>query len=264
MWALWGALLLTMMIAWPVLAQDADLPSEDVSAQGDDPGIFENTLKKQEQVEPTDNDPHAGRGSWQRPPPEIQAEQDPTVPRAATGAIFVPSMTNPRLEPQYEVWKDGEKLVALNTGTKYFVTPGTYEVHVGSGTEEDKLIFDVEVVEGRITYIPVEWSGITIAVVDERGAPFRGSYEIVTLRERRYVGLGIGALVAQGEEIETWLLPPGEYMIVSGGESYQARRNFVTLRLPPGKLIQYTIVLDSTTEDLLLSLIHISEPTRPY
>src|SRR5690606_24091128 len=35
------------------------------------------------------------------------------------------------------------------------------------------------------------------------------------------------------------------------GESYQARRNFVTLRVRPGELVNFTLVLDEETGDLL-------------
>ncbi len=90
-----------------------------------------------------------------------------------------------------------------------------------------------------------------VNVVDARGNPFRGSYELVRMPARDYVGLGLGAAIAQGERLSTWVLYPGRYMILLAGESYQARRNFVTLRLPPGELVQYTLVLDSDTGELL-------------
>ena len=201
--------------------------------------------------EPTRGDPHSGSATWQMPPPVEQADRDGQIPPAATGAIFVPAMTDPQGEPAYLVKKDGVTLVRTTVGRKTWVAPGTYRVLVGSGVPENMLEFEVDVVDGRTTFVPVEWSGLVVTVTSQRGTPFRGSYELVRLPEREYVGLGLGADIARGETLPTWLLRPGKYMILAAGESYRARKNFVTLRLVPGELVSYTLVLDESTGDLL-------------
>jgi hypothetical protein len=233
------SLLLPALLCWPLRAH----------AQSDDP-LQTLSQALEEQVEPTDSDPHAGRQSWQSEPPEVQADRDPQLAPAATGAIFVPSLTDGRLEPQYIVRIPGGQDLLRRTGTKAYVLPGTYEVLVGSGSPESMLAFDVTVVEGRTTFVPVEWGGLVIAVVNERGRPFRGTYELVTMPNRKYVGLGLGALLSEGERLSTWFLAPGTYLLVTGNESYQARRNFATLRIIPGQLIIYTIVVDQNTGEL--------------
>ncbi|PKN54730.1 MAG: hypothetical protein CVU56_24995 [Deltaproteobacteria bacterium HGW-Deltaproteobacteria-14] len=197
-------------------------------------------------------DPHGRYGTWDAPRPAVQADQDPRIGPAATGAVFVPAMTDSVLEPLYLV-RDaaGDEVAATPMGRKTFLVPGRYTVVVGSGPEEGRLSFDTVVVEGRVTWVPAEWTGLVVNVVDARGNPFRGSYELVRMPARDYVGLGLGAAIAQGERLSTWVLYPGRYMILLAGESYQARRNFVTLRLPPGELVQYTLVLDSDTGELL-------------
>ena len=200
---------------------------------------------------PIEGDPHGGHTDWTTPSPEEQINRDPTLIDAAGGAIFVPAMTDGEKEPFYIVRKDGKEIATARPGTKIPVPPGEYEVLVGSGDPEQKLAFDVTVVEGRITIIPAEWGGLVIAVLDERGTPIRGTYELITLPERQYVGLGLGAILAEGEQLTTWVIPPGLYMLLSSGESYQARRNFATLRVLPGKLMRYTVVLDENTGDLL-------------
>lgn len=201
---------------------------------------------------PTLGDPHGRHGTWDRPRPAVQAEQDPRIGPAATGAIFVPAMTEPMLEPPYVVRDAGGAEVATTpTGRKTFVPAGRYTVVVGSGPEESRPTFDVAVVEDRVTWVPAEWSGLVVNVVDGRGNPFRGSYELVRLPEREYVGIGLGAAIAQGERLSTWLLYPGRYLLLLAGEGYQARRNFVTLRLAPGELVPYTLVLDEDTGELL-------------
>ncbi len=199
----------------------------------------------------TQGDPHGGSESWLQPVPALQVEQDPHLRPAATGGIFVPAMSSGQAEPQFQVLQ-GEHLVAeTRTGSMVYVLPGLYTVLVGSGVPENMLVFDVRVVEGLVTFVPVEWSGLLVNVVNDRGTPFRGAYELVRLPSRDYVGLGLGAAISEGEQLSTWLLWPGTYMILSPGESYQARKNFVTLRLPPGQLVQYTLVMDPETGDIL-------------
>ena len=200
---------------------------------------------------PVLGDPHGGSATWIRPQPKIQAQEAPGLGEAATGAIFVSAMTSATMEPSFEVMQGGKHVATSQTGRKVFVQPGVYDVFVGSGGLGNRLEFSATVVEGRVTYVPVEWSGLVVNVVDESGKPFRGSYELVRMPDREYVGLGLGAEIAQGERLSTWLLRAGTYMILAAGESYQARRNFVTFRLPPGRLIQYTLVLDDETGDLL-------------
>ena len=204
-----------------------------------------------DEEDPIDGDPHCGVETWLQPSPAVQLEQDPALRPAASGGIFVPALTRSTSEPFYQVLQEGKLLDEKRTGRVSYVSPGVYTVLVGSGVPENKLEFEVNVVEGLVTFVPVEWGGLLINVVDERGTPFRGSYELVRMPSREYVGIGLGAELAQGEQLDTWLLWPGTYMILASGESYQARKNFTTLRLPPGQLIQYTIVLDTDTGDLM-------------
>ena len=196
-------------------------------------------------------DPHGGAATWLSDPPLEQAAMDKGIPPAATGAIFVPEMTYGLREPIVLIMRGEEAVAAVNTGTKAWVKPGDYEVLVGSGAPESRLRFAAHVVEGETTFIPVDWGGLRITVSNERGTPFRGSYELVRLPEREFFGLGLGAATAEGEVLSTWLLPPGKYLILSAGESYRARKNFTTVRILPGELVQFTLVLDEATGDML-------------
>ena len=198
-----------------------------------------------------DPDPFKAAETWTAPPPRDQADKDTARPPAATGAIFVPTMTDARFEPKYVVRKDGAVVAEVSMGRKIWVRPGTYSVLVGSGDIGEKLEFEAVVVENRTTFVGAEWSGLRVTVVNERGTPFRGSYELVRMPEREFVGLGLGAALAQGETLATWLVTPGKYMLLAAGESYRARKNFATVRLPAGELVRYTLVLDETTGDVL-------------
>ena len=132
-----------------------------------------------------------------------------------TGSIFVPAMTRSSTEPKYRVFEGTKQVASALPGEKVFVTPGDYTVVVGSGAEESLMRFDVVVAEGETTFIPVLWSGLLVTVLDERGNSFRGSYELVKMPERDFVGIGLGADLAKGERLTSWYLPPGLYMILS-------------------------------------------------
>ncbi|GMV40746.1 MAG: hypothetical protein AMXMBFR64_24620 [Myxococcales bacterium] len=197
-----------------------------------------------------EGDPHGGSGTWLQPRPAEQAERDPALDPAGKGAIFVPAMTDPLVEPAYIVMRRDKVVARKQPGERAWVLPGEYTVLVGSGVPEARLEFEATVVEGRTTFVPVEWAGLVVNVINERGSSIRRSYELVHLPDFEYVGIGLGAEIAEGEQLRTWLLRPGRYMILGEGESYQARKNFFTLRLAPGELVRYTLVVNEETGDL--------------
>ncbi|MFA5624454.1 MAG: hypothetical protein WC966_05300 [Bradymonadales bacterium] len=196
-------------------------------------------------------DPHDGSATWMQPSPSIQQSRDAKLRRLAMGGIFVPAMTLSIAEPKYRVLDgEGEQVEEAFMGTTVYVPSGSYVVEVGTGATEDRLVFDVQVEDGDVTFVPVEWSGLVVKVVNERGGTFRGNYELVRLPERAYVGLGTGALISEGEHINTWLLWPGKYMLISAGEGYQARKNFITVELKSGALSLVTLVMDEESGDI--------------
>ena len=196
-------------------------------------------------------DPHHGYKTWLSPSPQKQRERNAQLPSMMKGGIFVPAMTMGMVEPRYQVFKEDTKIDESMTGMTSYVDPGDYTVVVGTPVTKEMMEFDVHVVEGSVTTVPVEWSGLVVKVVNDHGATIHGNYEIVSLPDRSYIGLGSGALINEGERLNTWLLWPGKYMIISAGEGYQARKNFITISLAPGELSRVTLVLDEDTGDLL-------------
>jgi hypothetical protein len=182
--------------------------------------------------------------TWLVAPSRIQAEQAGRLIPVGKGAIFVPAMSDPAREPPYVVEKDGEVVETAAMGSHAVLDPGIYRVLLGSGTLGDRFSRRVLVKERRTTIVPATWGGVVVNVVDERSVPFRGSYELVALPSRTNYGLGLGADIELGEEVRTWLLPPGTYMLIKTGESYQARTDFYTFRLLPGELLRLTLVQD--------------------
>ena len=197
-------------------------------------------------------DPHKQSRTWLSRSPSQQISHDAQLRPLSGGGIFVPTMTGGHSEPKYQIYDaNGKNVDEARTGTTTYVPAGKYTVHVGTPVSHDNLEFQVNVVEGDITVIPVEWSGLIVKVVNDRGTTIRGNYEIVSLPDRSYIGLGTGALLNEGEMLSTWLLWPGKYMIISAGEGYQARKNFITVSLDPGELSRLTLVVDEETGDIL-------------
>ncbi|MBR4986032.1 MAG: hypothetical protein IKY83_09875, partial [Proteobacteria bacterium] len=197
-------------------------------------------------------DPHRGSRTWQSPDPTTQLERDAQLQPVLKGGIFVPAMSHGLNEPKFLVLdRDGKTIAESHTGSTAYVSTGDYKVTVGSPVAGERPEFAVHVVEGAITTVPVEWSGLIVKVVNDRASMIRGNYEIVSLPDRSYIGLGSGALVNEGERLSTWLLWPGQYMIISAGEGYQARKNFITVKLSPGELSRVTLVLDEESGNIL-------------
>jgi hypothetical protein len=190
--------------------------------------------------------------TWQTPNPRTQLEADPTLLPVGRGGILVPSMTEPRLEPRVRVTDlEGQAVADAMSGATIVVHPGEYLVHVGSGGLDDQLTVRVKVHEGRTEVVEPVWAGLRVEVVNAHAVPFRGTYELVALPSRSSLGVGFGARVEMGERVDTWLLPPGTYMLLKPGENYQARANFFTLRLGQARLESFTLVLNEDTGDFL-------------
>ncbi|MFH1529709.1 MAG: hypothetical protein ABIK09_03120 [Pseudomonadota bacterium] len=186
---------------------------------------------------------------WFRGAPLIQRDQDPTLVPMGKGAVFVPCMSDPELEPPYMLYDEEGQVDTAPTGTRIVARPGSYRVIIGSGPVGERVVRPVEIIEGKTTMVPPDWAGLRIQVVDENTIPFRGEYELVTMPGMQNYGVGRGAQLEQGERIHTWLMEPGLYMLLKVGESYQARQNFFTFRVRPGVLEQLTLVADPSTGD---------------
>lgn len=178
-----------------------------------------------------------------------QLVEDDTPMPVGFGAVFLPALSGGDREPPVALYRD-DKLVAEGAmGRRIVVEPGRYEVRLGSGAVTQQITLPVQVDADRVTAIPPKWAALEIEVVDEQFIPFRGTYEVIRMEDRAEFGLGFGADELLGEELRTWILPPGLYKIIRAGGTYRDRTNFATVRLVPGRLTRFTLVMDPDTGD---------------
>jgi hypothetical protein len=178
-----------------------------------------------------------------------QLDKDSTLIPYGKGALFVPAMTNPLDEPTIAVVKNGQVVAEGTTGARIALVPGTYQVRLGSGADEQRLDVQATVREKHTTVVPVSWAGLQVHVVDEQYGSLRGSYELIRVADREYIGIGFGTDELAGEPVSTWVVRPGLYKIVRVGENYRARKNFATVRLEEGNLTHFLLVLNKDTLD---------------
>ncbi len=178
-----------------------------------------------------------------------QMERDPTIVPFGKGAIFVPAMTNPLDEPPVSIWQDDRRVAQGTTGKRIILSPGTYNVHMGSGTVDQRFSVQTSVRELFTSVVPASWAGLAVHIVDEQMSSLRGSYELIRVEDREYLGIGFGADEEAGEPVSTWILRPGLYKIVRVGETYRARRDFSTVRLTSGRLTHFQLVQDASTAE---------------
>jgi hypothetical protein len=181
--------------------------------------------------------------TWEAPPLAEQMSAERASVPMGMGGIFVPRFTEANDEPDVEILStDGESVKGGEPGQTFSVEPGSYFVMLGSGSHRQRIVRQVEVTEAKTTPVMPDWSGLTIETVDSTTIAFRGEYELLRIDEFEPYGRGFGADPELGEKSKTWVLKPGTYKILGRGEGYNNLRNFITVRLLPGELVNVLLV----------------------
>lgn len=181
-----------------------------------------------------------------------QVANDPTPIPVGRGAVFLPAFTNGTREPPVAVYQGRKRVAEGRMGERIVLDPGDYQVQLGSGTGQEQLQIKVHVAEGQTTVLPRRlWSGLIVNVVDQQFVPFRGAYELIRMETREDYGLGFGADQLQGEQLRVWIMPAGLYKIIRSGGTYRDRTDFATVRLQPGELTRFSLVVDPATGQFL-------------
>ena len=184
--------------------------------------------------------------TWTARRSRAQLAMDPTLIPKGKGMLFVPAMTSGFQEPNYQIYQDSKKITTRETGAGALLTPGTYDLLIGSGTIAQMMRREVEIAEGKTTLIKPWWSSLVIDVIDETRTSIKESYELFEEADRKNYGVGFGVEEERGEAVKTWLLKPGTYTIVKVGENVATPRKF-SVRLLPGELTQRNLVVDDNT-----------------
>lgn len=202
--------------------------------------------------------------TWEAPPLAEQMSSVKNGVAMGMGGIFVPRFTEANDEPDIEVMSpDGTHLKSGEPGQIFSVEPGSYYVLVGSGSHRQRIVRKVSVLESRTVPVMPDWSGLTIETVDSTTIAFRGEYELIRIDEFEAYGRGFGADPELGEKVKTWVLKPGTYKILGRGEGYNNLRNFITVRLLPGELVNVLLVQRPTDMAIISGgTVDVSPGTR--
>lgn len=101
------------------------------------------------------------------------------------------------------VFSGGRRVADGRTGERDPVSPGSYTVKLGSGTNKQMMKFSADVSAGQTTTIGPKWAGLVIQVVDTQNIPHRAQYEISRADDRELFGIGCGADTLQAEPLQT-------------------------------------------------------------
>lgn len=183
--------------------------------------------------------------TWIAPPSRGQLERDPTMIPKGKGFLFIPTMTSALNEPSFRIFQGNERVAEASPGTGVLLSPGYYEVLVGTGTDAQMMSRTLPVEEGNTTLVKPFWSGLVINVIDEARTSINESYELYWEDQQENYGIGFGIEEERGEAVKTWLLPPGTYTVVRVGDNISTTRKF-SVRLEPGELVQRNLVVNSS------------------
>ncbi|MEE3259266.1 MAG: hypothetical protein VX293_08645 [Candidatus Latescibacterota bacterium] len=182
--------------------------------------------------------------TWIAPPSRGQLERDPTLIPKGKGFLFVPAMTSALNEPSFRIFQGNKRIAEASPGTGVLLSPGYYEVLVGTGTDAQMMSRTVPIEEGMTTMMKPFWAGLVINVIDEARTSINESYELYWEDQQENYGIGFGIEEERGEAVKTWLLPPGNYTVVRVGDNLSTTRK-LSVRLDPGELVQRNLVIDT-------------------
>jgi hypothetical protein len=235
-----------------------DLPGIEIT---DSEMALERSQKLVKKIEAERIDIYANKG-WSVSLEE-QMNRDETFIGMGQGAIFIPSFTESRLEPEFIAIKtDSMSKDNINRewvgkpGIRLTVPFGSYKVLIGSSSRDKLIEYNVEVIEGKTTLIPPEWGGLVITTINEDGEFISESYEIFDVQNGESYGRGFGLTQERMNDIKTWILPPKVYRISRSGENASSILNYVTVQVNPGELAHVEIAFEESTGRLIAGGVH--------
>ena len=165
-----------------------DLPGEEITES-------ERALKKSESLISSSkpSTKKKKKYNWHAPPIDEQLARDKTLIGMGYGALFVPTYSESRLEPEVLVFKSRSKLVASGLpGQRILLEKGRYTIRVGSGSINRMIKYSAEIEEGHTTIIKPDWAGLKVEIINPDYEYIREEYEIYRLGTSIPYGKGYG------------------------------------------------------------------------
>jgi hypothetical protein len=191
-------------------------------------------------------------GNWIAPSISDQMSRDATLLTLGKGAVFLPSYTEGRLEPEVAVFNSsGNQVADGHSGARILLDSGDYRIQFGSGSAGRSIRKKVRVEEGQTTIIQPDWGGLVVETISPDGEYLESPYELISMDAWLNYGKGYGMKEERLQDVRTWILQPGMYRLSKAGESYNSLQNFITLQINPGELHSVELIFDPTTGNLI-------------
>lgn len=176
-----------------------------------------------------------------------QLAEDETLLPMSKGALFIPYLIDPLLEPIFIIKQNGKVVTKGRSGTRIPLKAGNYTILIGDGRKSQQMKFSVTINEERISVLIPVWSALVVRTVDATQTMIRRSYQLGDENSKIIVGTGQGADELKGEKDKVWLLKPGLYRIMKRGVSLDSTTDYITVRLRKGVGTYAYIVFDEKT-----------------
>lgn len=226
-------------------AQIEGMPGEDIS------GSEEVVERSRDKVKtPPQAAPRAS--AWLAPTVDEQLSRDRTMIPLGKGALFIPSFSEGRREPEINILNErGRQVGQGGSGERILLDSGNYRIRFGSGTASQQITAEAHISEGHTTVMPPVWSGLIVEVLTPDGEYLDGQYELISQDRWINYGKGRGLTEERINDIKAWLVPPGMYRISKVGEGLNSLRNFITVQLNPGELKVVELIMDKVSRDIV-------------
>ncbi len=172
-----------------------------------------------------------------------QMELDITPVPVGMGALFVPSLTDPALEPIITILSDGKRVATGQPGKRIVLPPGQYIVRFGSSEASSRPERSITVIEGVTTPVEPFFGALRITAVDTDGRPTSVSYVIESLDGKVSFAPTKTAEDGNYSSTKTLILPTGRYNIALGKDASSETNRFATV-VAEGQVLRYRLVID--------------------
>src|SRR5690606_24496860 len=165
-----------LLAAGGPFAAEEDLPGEEVVTP----------LRPAAPVAPRPAAPPADSATgenWLAPSVHEQLARDPVLVSFGKGALFIPTFSEPRREPEVAVFDPatGDLIATGQTGHRILLDAGTYEIRFGSGAGGRRMRKEVRVEDGITSVVYPDWGGLLVETLSENGEYLDEQYDVVRM-----------------------------------------------------------------------------------